>query len=197
MEEPNISIKIVPIDSVEFDPFNVREHNERSVASIKASLQRFGQQKPIVVKKDGTVIAGNGTLGAMRLLGYKEVAIAETDLEGEEAVAFAIADNQTSALSEWDFETLGEVLNQLDGELLPSIGFEQHELDIFMQAFQPIEIDDALDSLTPEPNQTALTIKIPPAQMDLLNSAIEKATKQQSKKMSAQDTVLYLLEEYI
>ena len=53
MKEPELNIKTVPIDTLEYDPFNVREHDERNVDAIKASIARFGQQKPIVVKKHG------------------------------------------------------------------------------------------------------------------------------------------------
>ena len=58
----------VPIDSVQFDPANVRRHGEKNLATIKASLARFGQQKPLVVDADGVVRAGNGTLVAAKAL---------------------------------------------------------------------------------------------------------------------------------
>lgn len=135
MEEPKINIKTVAIDSLEYDPLNVRKHDERNIDAIKASLSRFGQQKPIVVKKDGTVIAGNGTLGAMRMLGYKEVVIAETELDGEEAVAYAIADNRTAELASWDEQALAEALDQLNDELLPASGFNENELGELVAEF--------------------------------------------------------------
>jgi len=140
MEEPNLNIKTVSIDTLEYDPFNVREHDERNVEAIKASLQRFGQQKPIVVKKDGTVIAGNGTLGAMRILGYKEVVIAETELDGEEAVAFSIADNRTAELATWDDVALTEALDQLNEDLLPATGYDESELDELIKSMDPEDV---------------------------------------------------------
>jgi hypothetical protein len=50
-----VKAETVPIDSLSFDPANVRKHGERNLATIKASLQRFGQQKPIVVDANGVV----------------------------------------------------------------------------------------------------------------------------------------------
>ncbi len=132
MKEPRLNIKTVPIDSLEYDPFNVREHDEQNIEAIKASLARFGQQKPIVVKTDGTVIAGNGTLGAMRMLGFTEVAIVETALDGEEAVAFSIADNRTAELATWDDQALAQALDQLEGDLLPASGFDQNDIDVLL-----------------------------------------------------------------
>jgi hypothetical protein len=49
-----------PIDGLKLDPANARLHNERNLNAIKASLNKFGQQKPIVALPDGTVIAGTG-----------------------------------------------------------------------------------------------------------------------------------------
>lgn len=149
MKEPELNIKTVAIDSIEYDPFNVREHDERNVDAIKASIARFGQQKPIVVKKDGTVIAGNGTLGAMRILGYKEVVIAETELDGEEAVAFSIADNRTAELATWDDQALAQALDQLDDELLPASGFDEAEMAELLERLEPSDIDsDAPEAQT-------------------------------------------------
>ena len=147
MEEPNLKIKTVGIDTLEYDPFNVREHDERNIEAIKASLARFGQQKPIVVKKDGTVIAGNGTLGAMRMLGFNEVVIAETELDGEEAVAFAIADNRTAELASWNLEDLATRLKELaedDKGLFDATGFNAQELASMASADY---FDDVVESL--------------------------------------------------
>tara|TARA_R110001583_G_scaffold31420_4_gene107458 strand:- start:170 stop:718 length:549 start_codon:yes stop_codon:yes gene_type:complete len=141
MKGPELNIKTVSIDTLEYDPFNVREHDERNVDAIKASIARFGQQKPIVVKKDGTVIAGNGTLGAMRILGYKEVVIVETELDGEEAVAFSIADNRTAELATWDDLALAQALDQLDDELLPASGFDEEEMAELLDRLEPSDLD--------------------------------------------------------
>jgi hypothetical protein len=192
-----MKIEKVSISSLESDPHNVREHGERGIEAIKASLLRFGQQKPIVVDGNGVVIAGNGTLGAATLLGWSKIQIVKTELIGAEAVAFAIADNQTATLSDWDFESLTEVLNQLDDELLPAIGFQQHELDLFMDAFQPMDSDEALDDLMPNLDQKEIVIKIPSEKKDLLDRATSKATKHLCQKMNNQKTILHLLEEYV
>ena len=57
-----------PIAEVTLDPANARAHSERNLQAIADSLDRFGQQKPIVITPDGTVVAGNGTLEAARSL---------------------------------------------------------------------------------------------------------------------------------
>jgi DNA modification methylase len=122
----------VTVASLLFDPANVRKHGERNLDSIKASLARFGQQKPIVVDGDGIVRAGNGTLMAAKALGWDEIEIVRTNLRGSEATAYAIADNRTAELAEWDEAALAEQLAalQIDDEALAAAtGFDASEIE--------------------------------------------------------------------
>lgn len=124
-----MKIETVDINSLAFDPANVRKHGTRNMDAIKGSLRKFGQQKPIVVDAKGIVLAGNGTLRAARELGWPTVNVVRTELTGTEATAFAIADNRSAELAEWD-EKLGEVLASLKAEDFPieEIGFDEKEL---------------------------------------------------------------------
>ena len=145
----------VPIDSVQFDPANVRRHGEKNLATIKASLARFGQQKPLVVDADGVVRAGNGTLAAAKALGWKEVTIVRTDLKGAEATAYAIADNRTAELAEWDDDALAQTLAALqieDDDLAIATGFDLSEIaELAVPDFAPATIDEQskLDEKSP------------------------------------------------
>ena len=124
--------ELVPTDLLSFDPANVRKHNSRNLDAIKASLRRFGQQKPIVVDQNNVVRAGNWTLEAARSLGWDKISIVRTKLGEAEATAFAIADNRTSELAEWDDPKLAEQLAALqkeDASLLNDIAFTAEELD--------------------------------------------------------------------
>jgi len=98
------------------DPANVRAHDGRNIDAIKASLRRFGQQKPIVVNPDGMVVAGNGTLAAAHALDWEQVSVVVTGLEGAEATAYAIADNRTAELAAWDEDALGQTLAALQAD---------------------------------------------------------------------------------
>jgi ParB-like chromosome segregation protein Spo0J len=101
-----MKIETVPIDSLKPDPKNPRLHGPRNVEAIKASLQRFGQQKPIVVDAAGVIRAGNGTWSAGKALGWKTIEIVRTALAGDEAVAYGVADNKAPELAEWDPDVL-------------------------------------------------------------------------------------------
>ena len=117
------------ITELSLDPSNVRKHGRKNLDAIKASLRKFGQQKPIVVDAKGIVLAGNGTLAAAQELGWTEIEIVRTQLEGVEATMFAIADNRTAELAEWD-ENLEEVMKSLldAGQDLTDLGFSEQDL---------------------------------------------------------------------
>jgi len=123
-----MQITTTKITELSLDPSNVRKHSRRNLDAIKASLRKFGQQKPIVVDAKGIVLAGNGTLTAAQELGWTEIQIVRTELAGVSATAFAIADNRTAELAEWEEDKLNAVLKSLQDE-----GFELVDV-----GFQPI-----------------------------------------------------------
>jgi hypothetical protein len=97
----------VSIDQLHHDPSNARKHGQKNLEAIKASLHKFGQRKPIIVQKDGMVVrAGNGTLAAAKELGWKQIAAVVLDDDNATASQFAIADNRTAELAEWDEDIL-------------------------------------------------------------------------------------------
>ena len=108
-----MQIKKIAIEKLSNDPANARKHNDRNIEAIVGSLRRFGQQKPIVVDVSGVVRAGNGTLEAARRLGWKDIDCVETQLKGSDAIAYAIADNRTAELADWDDDVLAAQLNGL------------------------------------------------------------------------------------
>ncbi len=118
----------VKLEGLVLDPANVRTHSERNIEAIKGSLARFGQQKPIVVSSDCVVVAGNGTVVAARELGWEELDAVRTKLTGAELQAYAIADNRTAELAEWDVAALARAVEAMEEELIEAAGFTGKEL---------------------------------------------------------------------
>jgi ParB-like chromosome segregation protein Spo0J len=111
-----------PIGDFSPDPKNVRTHSERNIKSVMNSLKQFGQQKPVVALPDGTIIAGNATLAAAKRLGWDEIAVSVFTGPQSAATAYAITDNRTAELADWDTYELHEQLSQVADE------FDVHEL---------------------------------------------------------------------
>lgn len=126
MSKPQI--ETVAIASLVHDPANARKHDARNLRAISESLQRFGQQKPIVVGAGNVVIAGNGQLAAAQSLGWTEIAIIRTNLTGAEATAYAIADNRTAEFASWDDAVLLQSLQELDADMQAAAGFTADEI---------------------------------------------------------------------
>lgn len=127
-----MQIEIVRLDQLKLDPKNARSHSPKNLEVIRRSLERFGQQKPIVVDANGLVVAGNGTLAAAQALGWTEIKIARTELTGDEARAYAIADNRSGELAAWDQERLADVLADLQ---------KNPDIDSFVTGFNEMEIE--------------------------------------------------------
>jgi hypothetical protein len=115
------------------DSRNARKHGKRNLATIRASLEQFGQQRAAVIRSDGTVLAGNGMLEAARSLGWSELAVTVVPdgWSDEQARAYALADNRTGELAEWDVAVLDEHLVELEvaGLDIESLGFEPPKRD--------------------------------------------------------------------
>jgi ParB-like chromosome segregation protein Spo0J len=107
----------VPCDRLALDPANARRHPEANLEALKGSLAAYGQRKPLVARKDtGVVIAGNGTLEAARALGWTHIAVVFTDDDPVTAAGFAIADNRTAELAEWDAAALDKLLPEIQAD---------------------------------------------------------------------------------
>lgn len=135
----------VPIAQLHPDPENVRLHPERNIEAIKASFVRFGQQAPavyVVRRGKKIIIKGNGMLEAAKALHWAYLAAVESGLKEREAMAFAIADNRTGELSDWDEKLLAEQLASLDltSDDLAAVGFTDAE---YQELLETVSRDNA------------------------------------------------------
>jgi ParB-like chromosome segregation protein Spo0J len=138
-------------------------------------------QKPLVVDSSGVVRAGNGTLEAARQLGWETIDCVVTDLKGSDAIAYAIADNRTAELAEWDDDVLAAQLNGLladDDELLDAAGFSEEELMKMLDQFDAEEIDPpGLAEGDREPFRQ-MTFTVHDSQFEVIESALKAAKSQ-------------------
>jgi len=125
---PDLRALARPLAGLHEDPENARTHPERNLEAIQDSLRTFGQQKPIVVARDGTIVAGNGTYAAAKAMGWTHLACVVTELDADRARAFAIADNRTAELADWDLVQLHATIASLPDELKQFTGFNEGEL---------------------------------------------------------------------
>ena len=128
------------------DPANPRRHSKKQVRQIADSIRVFGFNVPVLIDRDGNVIAGHGRLLAAEQLGWTEVpTLCLEHLTPAQARAFRIADNKLTENADWDDRLLAQQLKDLSliglDFSLELTGFEMAEIDLRI-----LSLDD-----TPEP----------------------------------------------
>lgn len=138
------------------DPRNARTHSEANISAIEMSLRRYGQRRAAVIRSDGTILAGNGMLEAAVRAGLTELFcdVVPDKWSDDEARAFALADNRTAELADWDQEVLAQHLVELDlaGVDLSQLGFASRTHDPKDKPEDFTEYDDDIqtDHLCPK-----------------------------------------------
>lgn len=122
---------------------NARTHSDEQVAQIAGSIKEFGFNNPVLVDKEGSIIAGHGRLMAARKLGMDKVPVVELDhLTEAQRKAYVLADNRIALNSGWDTSMLSLELQDLKDDIdLSLLGFDPDELD---QLLNPIEETEGL-----------------------------------------------------
>lgn len=114
-------------------------------AAIAESLARFGQLRPIVALKDGTIVAGNHTFrAATEELGWETVAAVRVDLSDEEATAYLLADNRTSELGTMDAEALAALVERamMAPGGLAGTGYTEADVDDLAAELAALDVEE-------------------------------------------------------
>lgn len=101
-----MKVKKMKLDEIKPYWKNPRQHTEANLKAIRESIKKFGYVAPIIVDKEGVIIAGHGRYEALKELGYEEVDVIEVDLPPEKAKEYRIADNRIAEMAEWDIDML-------------------------------------------------------------------------------------------
>lgn len=97
--------------------------NDQTVPYLKNSIKRFGFKNPIIIDKDGVIIAGHTRLKAALELGYTKLpCVCADDLTPEEVRAFRLVDNKVAELSSWDYGILDEEMKSLEDDGFGDMG---------------------------------------------------------------------------
>ncbi len=136
---------------------NARTHSDKQIAQIAASIRAFGFANPVLVDRNGGIIAGHGRVAAAMLLGLEILPTIElAHLSTAERRAYVIADNRLAELAGWDREILKiefQALADMDLDFdLEITGFETAELDILLDDDIGENGDDPADAM-PSPEE--------------------------------------------
>lgn len=100
----------------ELQPYeNNPRKNDNAVPYVAESIKRYGFKNPIIIDKDGVIVAGHTRYLASIELGLDKVpCIIADDLTEEQIKEFRLVDNKTSEFAGWDFNMLDIELQDLD-----------------------------------------------------------------------------------
>jgi DNA modification methylase len=144
------------LEELKPDPANPRHHTKKQIRQIADSIKLFGFNVPILIDREGNIIAGHGRYYACLLLGITKVPTLCLDhLTPEQVRAFMIADNRLTEISTWDERLLAEQLKELSVHGLDFnievTGFEMGEIDLRIASLDaPPERDDDPADVVPE-----------------------------------------------
>nr|DAT94204.1 MAG TPA: ParB protein [Caudoviricetes sp.] len=135
--------------------------NDVAVKPVANSIREFGFKVPIVIDKDGIIIAGHTRYRAAKELKLTKVpCIIADDLSDQQVKAFRLADNKVSEFAEWDQDALFEELQGILAVDMSEFGFldEEEELsepddtyttDINIPQYEPtgevVSLENCLD----------------------------------------------------
>lgn len=132
-----LEVITLPVASLRRYSRNARTHSAKQIAQIAASIRTFGFNNPVLVDKDGVIIAGHGRVSAAKFLGLETVPVICLEHMSEaEKRAYILADNKLAEKAGWDSEILAiELQNLLDFDLdfdFSITGFEMPEIDVLI-----------------------------------------------------------------
>ena len=129
-----LEMEYVSPGSLSVSKVKLRKRQPQQIEYLTGSLKKFGLVLPILIDKNGEVIAGEAVLEAAKQLGLTEVPVVRIEHLSEAYTrALRIALNKLGSLSSWDETVLKTELNFLSSinfELTTFTGFSSYEFDV-------------------------------------------------------------------
>ena len=120
-----------PIDKPIDDETNARVHPELQMEELRRSVAKYGQVWPILVRENGTIIAGHARRDACKLAGLTQIKVlVARGWTEQQCRAFALLDNRVPLNASWDITKLTSELKDLrqKGEDLMELGFNYGDI---------------------------------------------------------------------
>lgn len=143
---------------------NAKKHDEKQIAALMTSIEKFGFRAPIITNEDGVVLAGHGRLEAAKRLGLEKVPTMVADgLTKTQQRAYVLADNKISQMTGWDKELLTEQIEMLIEEdfAIETTGFSTAEIDIMLDGEDPEPSAKDPADLQPEDVESKMIVSRP------------------------------------
>jgi ParB-like chromosome segregation protein Spo0J len=143
MKSPATQRRTISIDSIVGNPRNDRVHEADQIELLVASIKRFGQPRPILVRQENMmIIAGHGVWQAMREAGLRDIDVLLWDVDQKTADGYLVADNRFGELSYSDQARRRALLEDVDPDDYDSIGFAPDEVEELLSGGEDIAVEE-------------------------------------------------------
>lgn len=158
-------MKVKEIHPAAYNPRVTLKPGDDEWEALNSSLDRFGLVEPLVINKTtGLLVSGHQRLNVLKTQGVDEVEVVLIEVDPEQEKLLNIALNKID--SEWDYEKLKDLFDEIDEDDVKFTGFTPEELDsLFDTDFTSDDEDgdpagqEDTDNEKPEPQEKPEGVK--------------------------------------
>jgi len=136
------------------NPLNYRKHGGKQRDLLAKSLRKHGQQRPIIIQQDGTILAGHGIVKAALHLGWESIECLV--YSGDHPDEYLAMDNRGYDLGETDDERLIDLLRSVSDT--SATGYTPAEITALEEALN----GDGFDAVDETHSETAADMGLRP-----------------------------------
>lgn len=164
-----MQIELIEINLINEYENNVKIHTDEQIEQIIMSIQKYGNNDPIAIDENNTIIEGHGRFLALKRLGYNTIPVIKLGhLTDEQKREYILIHNKLTMNTGFDMERLEKELDEIETDL-SLYRFEQFE-----EFFE--ELDEELEELEdeePEDETVKLTIKLSKTEYEAVVNKLE------------------------
>lgn len=144
MAKPKFTTATLKLDQLIENPRNPRNHPEEQLAMLRASIRKFGQPRPVLVRAaNHMLIAGHGLWRAMQAEGKGQIDAILWDVDQKTADGYMVADNRLSHGAVDDLDRIAEILREQGEDDLAALGYDDEALaDLMGKADEAIQVEE-------------------------------------------------------
>lgn len=155
--------------------------NEHAVDAVAQSIKKFGFNVPVLCDPEMNVIAGHTRLKAAKKLRMSEVPVIVLKLDPEQRRLFAIAENKTGEIADWDNDVLSTLLKDFKNHdlNLSEIGFSDAEIHALLSPKEDFDWSciEQEELTRREADFVLLPVKIPKGSIDVVKETLAEKSR--------------------
>lgn len=162
-----MQIELIDINLINEYENNVKIHTDEQIEQIIISIQKYGNNDPIAIDENNTIIEGHGRFLALKRLGYNTIPVIKLGhLTDEQKREYILIHNKLTMNTGFDMERLEKELDEIETDL-SLYGFEQFE-----EIFEEMETEEIEDE-EPTDETVKLTIKFSRTEYEAVVNKLE------------------------